>query len=292
MKRIATKLASIILALALLGGLAATAAQAVTYGPGTKLVVLGDSIPWGEGATDRLAQGCAPLLAADMGFELENLAKPGHKSTDLLAILADEEKQQIISQADIITLNIGGNDLLASNVITLVLRLLVLGDTTIVDEYIEEFQARFAQIVEEVRALNPDALFIVQTLYNCMGGVPLVGGAYEVALLKLNQVYIDYEKAHPGVYKIADVFGAFQFREGLVFSDRLHPSDDGHEMIARVLKAAIENEALGLEPAVDPAPGFFKQVVIFFRALVDYLGYWLSVYSPLELLQKAIGFIV
>jgi len=291
MKNIAFKLTSIFLALALLCGMAVIAAQAA-YGPGTKLVVLGDSIPAGEGATEK-SKEYAEILKTQKGFDVENHAVGGHKSADLLAILdTDEAAKQDIRDADIIALNIGGNDLLASNVITLVLRLIFLGDESAADEYIEAFRPKFAQAVEKIRALNPDALFIVQTLYNCMEGVPLVGSAYEVAVLKLNAIYWDYLEANPDTYVIADVYEAFKGRDGLVFRDRLHPSDDGHAMIARVLTAIIDGTALDLEPLAGCEPGFFGQIVVFFRALVDYLGYWLSIYSPLELLQKAIGFIV
>jgi len=288
MRSIAKKLASALLALALVCALATIPAQAATQ----KFVVLGDSISAGEGASDKETKAYAWLLAADKGFALEPLAVGGHKSSDLLAILANNARAvQAIRDADIIDLSIGGNDLLASNVITLVLRLLILKDASAVEPYIESFAENFALIVEQIRALNPDALFIVQTLYNAMEGVPLVADAYEVAVAKLNQVYYDYLEAHEDAYVIADVHGAFKWRDGLVFRDRVHPSDDGHAMIARVLTAVIDGAA-PVEAAADSRPGFFKQIGLFFRAAYDYLSYWLTVYTPWELLKKAFSFIV
>jgi len=291
MRNIAKKLAAILLALALLCGLAVAAGAAA--GP-KKFVVLGDSISAGEGATDP-SKAYAELIAAAKGYKLSNFAVGGHKTTDLLKILAEnKDAQKAIREADIINVSIGGNDLLASNVITLILRFIVMGDDSVMDEYVEEIAVRFAEIVKEIRKLNKNALFIVQTLYNAMEGIPLVEVGYEAAIAKLNQMYYDYLEANPGAYVIADVHGAFKCRDGLVFDDRLHPSDAGHAMIAKVLTATIEGKPLNLEPAPNYPiymRAYYKQVGIFVRALVDYLGYWLTRMTPWELVMKAFSFI-
>jgi len=132
----------------------------------------------------------------------------------------------------------------------------------------------------------------MQTLPNVMGGIPLVGDAYDEAVNILNQVYYDYLEANPGAYVIADVYSAYQGRDGLVFRDRLHPSDEGHAMIAKVLVSVIDDTELVLDPVDDCEPGFFKQVGIFFSALVDYISYWLSVMSVWQLLRNIVGFII
>lgn len=290
MNNIAKKLAAVLLALALVCALAAVPAAA--YGAGTKFVVLGDSIPAGEGATNKEEDAYAWIIANAKGFDLENHAVGGHTSGDLLGLLENDTKGILgdIAAADIIVLNIGGNNLLGSNVITLVLRAVFLKDTSTVDPYIASFAEEFAEIVGQIRDLNPSAKFIVQTLYNCMEGIPLVGDAYEQAVTKLNKVYSDYLTAHTGAYEIADIYSAFKGREGLVFSDRLHPSDAGHARIAAVLTGMIDGAPLDLTPVVACKPNFFKQITIFFAAAVDYIGYWLSIYSPWELLQKAFSF--
>jgi len=287
----AKKVISILLALALVCALAATAVSAQS---GTKLVVLGDSIAAGEGASEP-AKRYADLIAAEKGFDLANFAVGGHDSDDLLALLDENgDAVQAIKDADIINLSIGGNDLLHTNVITLVLRVL-LGEEDAADEHIESFAENFAVIVERIRALNPDALFVVQTLYNSMEGVPLVAGAYEVVVVRLNRVYRDYLDANPGAYALADVYDAFKAEDrggrGHVFPDKVHPSDAGHALIARVVTAAIDDTEPGLEPVPGPDPGFVRQIFIFLRAVVDYLGYWLTIYTPLELLRQALSFI-
>jgi len=286
---IAKKLVSAMLALALLCTLAVLPAA---YGAGTKFVVLGDSIPAGEGATSE-AKGYARLIADEKGFDLKNHAVGGHKSGDLLELL-EEDKDSIlqdITDADIIVLNIGGNNLLGSNVITLVLRAVFLKDSSTVDPYIADLAVDFAEIVGQIRDLNQGrAKFIVQTLYNCMEGIPLVGDAYEMAVTKLNKVYADYLVANPGAYEIADIYSAYKGYDGLVFRDRLHPSDAGHARIAEVLTAMIDGAPLDLAFEVGCKPNFFKQIYIFFAAAYDYISYWLSQMSLLELIGKAFSF--
>ena len=290
MNDIAKKLLSVLLTLALLCGLTAVAAQG--YGAGTKFVVLGDSISAGEGASDP-AKAYARLIADTRDYDLDNHSVGGNDSNDLLKIL--EERADVradIAAADIINLSIGGNDLLHTNVITMVLRVLFMNDETAADEYIEAFRVNFALIIEKIRALNPDALFIVQTPYNSMQGVPLVAGAYETVLIRLNKVYAEYLAENPEAYKLADMLDMFKGREGLVYPDRIHPSDAGHELIAEVLTAVIGGTQPNLEPVSGEEPGFFENVWLFLVAVYEYLSYWLSIYSPLELLEKAISFII
>jgi len=289
MRSIAKKLLSALLALALVCGLAA-AAGAESETDAKKLVLLGDSIPAGEGASDP-SKSYAKLLAAQ-GCDVANFAVGGHKADDLLAVLAEnEDARTAIGRADFIGVSIGGNDLLASNVITLVLRLLARKDTRTLDKYIEAFREKFTRIVSELRELNGDAVLIAQTLYNSMEDVPLVGSAYNIAVAKLNQVYYDYLAEHPGAYVIADVYGAFKGRGGLIHPDRLHPSDEGHAMIARVLTAAMEGRRLALEPVDTAQPNFFRRIIIFFRALVNYMRYWLTQMSPWAMLKKTVSLI-
>ena len=292
MKNFTKKMAALLLALALLCGpgvIAANASPADTHA-GKTFVVLGDSIAAGIGAA-REEYAYARLVADELGLTLAKHAVPGHTSSDLLNILAeDEAAKQSIRQADIINVSIGGNDLLAANVIRLLLRILTLNDDSGLDPVIEAFQERFALIVEQLRALNSDALLIVQTPYNAMERVPFVENAYEAAALRLRQVLYDYLAQHPGAFVIGDVFSAFKGREGLISNDRLHPSDAGHAMIARVVSAAITGETLQLEPPPEYTPTLWQQIVFFIRAFVDYFRHFLSYMSVWDLIRNAIRF--
>ena len=284
MKNTAKKLVSLLLALALLCGLAAAAAAEESTAK--KFVLLGDSIPAGEGASDP-SKAHARLLADEYGYDVSNFAVGGHRADDLLAVLAENSKARAaLGEADIISVSIGGNDLLATNVISMVLRMLVNKNTAAVDATIAAFREKFARIIAEIKALNGAATLIIQTLYNTMEGVPPVEGAYGTALEKLNGVYAGYLAANPGAYVIADVYAAFKGREGFIYPDRIHPSDAGHAMIARVLATAAEGRPLALEPVVSAQPSAPRKVVLFLRALVDYIRYWLTQMSLWQLLRN------
>ena len=74
-------------------------------------VALGDSIPAGYGLAE--TETAYPKLLADAnGLTLENLAATGETSTTLLAKLADPETVAKLAAADVITLTVGGNDLM------------------------------------------------------------------------------------------------------------------------------------------------------------------------------------
>lgn len=253
-----------------------------------KLVVLGDSIAFGEGASDP-QKAFAPLLAASMGYELSNFGVQGLASAGLLEILTQDDAVRVaITHADIIDLSIGGNDLLQSTVISALLKTLV-NDFSMIDELLAAFTVNYSAIIAEIRSLNPDAMLIVQSLYNPMNGLFVVGSAYERVLALLNTCYADYLTANPGAYVIANVHDAFLSEEGLVARDRIHPSDAGHALIAAVL----ENTIHGTETVLPPLAGesLPKQLISFCYALVDYLSYWLTMMSLPELIGKVISFI-
>ena len=74
-------------------------------------VALGDSIPAGYGLAE--TETAYPKLLADAnGLTLENLAATGETSTTLLAKLADPETLAKVKAASLITLTVGGNDLM------------------------------------------------------------------------------------------------------------------------------------------------------------------------------------
>jgi len=263
-------------------------AEAV-YGPGTKLVVLGDSIAAGEGASD-IAKSYAELLRSERGFDLTNYAVGGHDSFQLMERLQLEEIRSAIAAADIINLSIGGNDLLHSEVIAALLRT-VIKDFSLVEACLVPFRENFSVIIADIRSLNPDALFIVQNVYNPMDDVPIVGGLYETVNVMLNDIYAEYLAANEGAFVLADMHSAFAGKEGLVYADRIHPSDTGHALIAKILGAIIDGETLTLEPAPQSDPNFFETAAAFVKALVNYLSFWLSQMSVLELLGKVFSFL-
>ncbi len=84
------------------------------FATGKTYLALGDSISTGYGLDDADAEAFPNLVLAELGngYTLVNKANNGETTTSLLANLQDTTYQQAIATADIITLTIGGNDLM------------------------------------------------------------------------------------------------------------------------------------------------------------------------------------
>ncbi|NLP26050.1 MAG: hypothetical protein GX365_01685 [Clostridiales bacterium] len=74
-------------------------------------VALGDSIAAGYGLADD-ENNYVDLIGEDLGARTTNLAVSGMTSIELMEMLSSGEYDDVISQADVITISIGSNDLL------------------------------------------------------------------------------------------------------------------------------------------------------------------------------------
>lgn len=74
-------------------------------------VALGDSVSSGYGLEEE-AQRFTQQVAGENGFELTSLAQNGETSQTLLERLQDPDVLQAVAQADVMTVTIGGNDLM------------------------------------------------------------------------------------------------------------------------------------------------------------------------------------
>ena len=105
-KRILSTLLALCLALSLLPASALAAG-----GEQKSYVALGDSITTGYGLAENEA-GFARQVADSNGYTLTNLAQDGATSTDLLEVVKSEANADTLKNADLITVTIGGNDLM------------------------------------------------------------------------------------------------------------------------------------------------------------------------------------
>jgi len=206
-----------------------------------KFLVLGDSIAAGSGVQDK-KDAYAWIVAEANGYDLTNYGAGGDISADLRRkVEKDGDIRKAIAGADIIAVSIGGNDLLHAEegVAKLVIEGL-LGDYSLIDPVIAQFRENFAAIIGGIRALNPKAMLIVQTLYNPAFPLPSLQKAYGTAIGGINEGIRDYLKRHKGAFLLADVYTAFEGRYGVVYIDMTHPSADGHAVIAAVLQGVID----------------------------------------------------
>lgn len=208
-----------------------------------RYVVLGDSIGYGAGVLNP-DEACYGRIVADTnGYDYQNHAVSGNKTEHLLRHLDRAEVSAAVREADIISISIGGNDYLTDNVTGLVLDATFCNDYSRMDKITARLKLNFAAIIEKIRALNPDAVILMQTLYN--PGTGINKAPYQAATNRLNDLIRAYLASHPGAFTIVDVAAAFGFDRNYIAQDSIHPSAKGNERIAEVILRTLKTLGLG-----------------------------------------------
>lgn len=216
----------------LLAGLAAWRFLTFRY------VALGDSLAAGVGAFAFF--GYVPRFALRLLRRrrrlilTRNLGRFGMTSGQLLtAVRTDERFRRAIQGAQLITLNIGGNDLLGCNYREECLR-----------QAIPEFTRNWEALLREVRLLNPRAVLLTLTLY-----VPVPRGDIRrppvaAFIARANSVILrgDLNRRHR-VHGVARVHEAFAGREcAYTWFCRIgdvHPTDEGFAAMTAALESVL-----------------------------------------------------
>lgn len=227
-------------------------------------LALGDSIAFGVGAANPAAEGYVGLTHFDLSAEdgpypdrldLVNLAEPGATSGDLLApegqlekaldeIAGREEDSISGNEVELISIDVGGNDLLAlANPDSP-----CLADTgspecrDAITKTLSDLQDNLAAILQQLREAAPAAGIFTINLYNPYSGT---GDPREVlasvAVQQVNGV-INATAADPEYgAQLVPIFELFLGRgTQWIASDQIHPNDEGHRVIAEALVAAME----------------------------------------------------
>ena len=272
------KVFSVILCAALLlsmTGLLATAADRPQY------LVLGDSIAYGSGLSNPREAVYGRIVADTNGYDYQNYAVPGHTTGNLLRRMVEETVRAAISDADIISISIGGNNFLLGNINSLLYDGLVKEDYSRFDTLGEGFYTDLETIVATIRALNPGAAIILQTLYNPQTGY--VGEVYQHGSDKINDMLRAYDAAHPGEILLADVAAALTDSGNDFAEDRIHPSAAGNEKIARVLLETLAENGLGSETEpVITTPGQDARGAGIFTVFVNLYGWFFHLLSVIR----------
>ncbi len=249
----------------------------------TEIVYLGDSIAEGIlGASPlglRHEYAYANVLGRRNDFEYYNHSVSGHLTKDLLALLNndlgyDGARGLIlhVQEADIIHVSILGNDLLQDMSMNDVVLEAAQGLYTIIDGIAETAYENITGIVARIRELNPDATLIFQNVYNPLSEKSTLVDAETRATLKeeydtdpedfrqlgagildrLNGVLDRYLAEHPGAFIIADAQAEFDrifaedYERGkdLIYPDYIHPSNEGHAVLADLTQGILEEQGL------------------------------------------------
>jgi lysophospholipase L1-like esterase len=193
------------------------------------------------------------------------------------------ERRYWVSQADIIHISILGNDLLGGNIGRTACEARQ-GDYTNINKMLERGKEYLELSIEKIRELNPNAVILINTLYNPLdyetnllsesqksellalgGGDPSVFRTVGTDLItRLNRIIYEYQVEHPGEIEIIDVYSEFDRiykanrTDGicLFYGDWLHPSNEGHAVIADLLQKKLEE--LGLADADDAVARYIR----------------------------------
>jgi lysophospholipase L1-like esterase len=264
--------------------------------PSTALVALGDSITTGYGLESfniadskniTSSKNFVTKLSKKLGRKAINFGVEGLDSTQLAkAILSPEtntQKEEVaqIKKAGIVTISIGGNNILQPTIGALNDSLgtdkniynstkdeiysaafSLLFDSTKLTDLQDKVNAAstafigdtaknqagdFANIIATIKKLNPKAQIIVQTIYNPydLPNTEFLNDAVNL----MNQKIIK-DSANGKNYKVADVYSAFskaKYGTVLVNADSgnsfdPHPTEKGHDVIYTVLYYASQNK--------------------------------------------------
>lgn len=200
-----------------------------------KLVVLGDSIAEGVGAS-KPENSYANILANELDFSLENFAKSGDTTADLIEKLKKDDVKKAISQADFIEISIGGNDFLTKRdeLLDLYNNRSLLSLASEISEISSDVEKNMNKIAETITNINPNAKIVIQTLYTI--DIYKLRSTLELFIDGFNEIFTNLAEKYENV-SISDVRTAFKnSKENCISKDEVHPSDYGHKLIAKTIK--------------------------------------------------------
>ncbi len=166
------------------------------------------------------------------GIKLINLGTSGWKSGDILkALQEDSFYMESIRSADILTLDVGGNDLLGSDFTTQSLKLAL-----------KEYRRNLMVILSKIRELNPTAPFYIMDIYN---PYPIGHSRRLLAdswIPNFNrEIYSAASNPAFRITGLAEVYTAFQGHEAeYTWVGKLgdvHPNSLGHQIICQCFTA-------------------------------------------------------
>ena len=273
-KKIISVILALILVLSFSGTVFAQPGEG-SHGAKQSLVALGNSITTGYGLERnllRVSKNAYPqLLGDEMGYRVNNLAVSGWTSQDLLDTLQNKNRYRIaIKHADLITLNIGGNDVLGY-LMEVDFEDPDLDPYDILEEVIERLIAYYYNlgfILQEIREINPEAPILYYGFYNPIDAAHPFSIAFgydnfNELIWEINNtilyVYDEVNLPNPVGECYAEAFDYLYYVDALtafetyvstegdkadLFVDEVHPSELGQELLYQAALAVLVEEDL------------------------------------------------
>ncbi|MEN1934644.1 GDSL-type esterase/lipase family protein [Paenibacillus sp. 102] len=199
-------------------------------------LVLGDSLAKGYGST---RGGFTELASKQIEEQIhkpirvENLGVNGLTTDRLVQKIQAEEVQQKIKEANIITINIGGNNLFRLN-----RDVGVIDGIKMLNKEKTHFETDVKNIVKTVRNLNPNALLILSELYNPLQLDDSIASYADMFLDGWNDAVYSISKANqPSI--VLPIRKLIPNDKKDLLYDRVHPNDKGYEIIANTFTKQV-----------------------------------------------------
>jgi lysophospholipase L1-like esterase len=203
-----------------------------------QIVALGDSLSAGTG--DLSGRGYVgqtrEKLEQQLGkpvFILNNLAIPGYRTYDLLKDMdAKKDIGTALSQADLILLTIGGNDLFEGGQDVLTGNSNEEGfNVKAAEERMPEALKRLEQIIGSIAKQNPNTTICYVGLYHPFLDIdPKREGS--ATIQKWNTAAFEIANRYPNVV-VVPTYDLFELNlNKYLYTDHFHPNQDGYERIA------------------------------------------------------------
>ena len=215
-------------------------------------LALGDSLTKGigdeerkSGYTERLVEKIEQTSDIEE-VVLDNRGKRGRRSEQLLGLLQKGHYDYELQNAELITLTIGGNDIMK-----VVKKDLFELKREMFDEELADFKNRYDQILREIRLENPDVPIIIIGLYNPFSVITDEITEFELIIKDWNETIENTSLKYNNVCYV-DIQDLFDQNANLVYhSDFFHPNGYGYtimtERIISMMKSCqIEDSSSGL----------------------------------------------
>ncbi|XQY90298.1 SGNH/GDSL hydrolase family protein [Metabacillus sp. HB246100] len=210
------------------------------------VVGIGDSLTKGVG--DNMDEGgylgrVSELLKQDdtiKDINLTNYGVKGHKTTNLLKKLEEEEVASSLKEADLIFMTIGGNDIM--NVVKQ--NILSLDFKPFREEQIN-YVRNFNEIVDTIRSYNPDVKIVYSGLYNPFKFLlpELTEIDNIVSEWNLSSSEILANDSNSLYVPVEDIFANATDNKLLDKEDEFHPNGIGYSLMAdRIYEALTEEQ--------------------------------------------------
>lgn len=208
------------------------------------LVALGDSISFGynlEVNNNHPSKDAFPyLIGGNENLRVQDLAEPGWTTVDLLNALDTSKYQEALNHSDVVTLDIGNNDLLhaASAILQKISSdpsyHLTLEEQQTMTNAVLQIKMNLPVIIANIRK-QTSAPIVIYTLYNPFPKGTVLNAFGEIFIPTVNQII--QAAALQSNLQVANSYNAFsghEFEYVRVLENDVHPTIEGQMLLANL----------------------------------------------------------